>query len=175
LAGQGSGKSAVAGAISAILVEKFSLVRGLIAANTHEQLNKATLNRIRDIWKTYFGLTEWTPDNLSGDYVIDKRPPKGFITTHHSYKSYHNIISFRNGAIIYIGSLENYTALDGIEVAWCICDETKDTRPEAITEVVLGRLRQPGIYIKNGELSDDPTGEPHTPVWFLTSLLNLRG
>jgi len=169
LAGQGSGKSHVAGIIAAILIINFPKLRGLIAANTHDQLNRATLHRIRDVWKDFFSLTEWTPQNTSGSYVINKKPPKGFNTDGHNFSSYHNIISFRNGAVIYIGSLENYTALDGIEVCWAVCDETKDTRQEAIKEVVLGRLRQTGLFIKDGQLSDDPTGTPHNPVWFLTS------
>ena len=69
------------------------------------------------------------------------------MTTGHNFDSYENIISFDNGAVIYIGSLDNYKALDGIEVCWAVLDETKDTREEAVKQVITGRLRQQGMYV----------------------------
>ena len=38
--------------------------------------------------------------------------------------------------------MENYKVIEGIEIGWAVLDETKDTKPEAITEVLIGRLRQ---------------------------------
>lgn len=170
LAGQGSGKTHIAGAVTAIFISNFPNVRGLIAANTHDQLNRSTLFRIREVWEHDFGIREYNEATRNGCYVIDKKPPKHFITKGHNFKSYNNIISFDNGCVIYIGSLENYKALDGIEIAWAILDETKDTKEEAVKEVITGRLRQPGMYVTpDGKLTGTPTSEPFNPLYVFTS------
>jgi hypothetical protein len=145
MAGQGSGKTWEAGVISKIYIDHFPHVRGLIAANTYGQLNKSTIFRIREFWKDC-GMHEYKDGKGHGDYVIGKKPPKFFDTSRHNYATYDNIISFANGHVIYIGSLDNYQSLDGMEVAYAILDETKDTKREAVEEVILGRIRQTGIY-----------------------------
>lgn len=148
MAGQGSGKTFGAGMVSKTYIDHFPHVRGLIAANTYKQLNQATLYRIREFWKQC-GMIEFKEHLGYGDYIIGKIPPKSFDTKYHNYDRYDNIISFRNGCVVYIGSLDNYQSLDGIEVAWAILDETKDTREIAVSEVILGRIRQEGIYISD--------------------------
>ena len=161
LAGQGSGKSHCAGIVSACHISKYPDVRGLIAANTHDQLTKATLFRIREVWKNNFGIVEYNDKTKKGDYVSGKRPPSHFSIEGHNFKDYNNIISFSNGGVIYIGSLENYYALDGIEIGWAVLDETKDTKEEAVKEVITGRLRQTGMF--------NAAGEPFNPLYIFTS------
>jgi hypothetical protein len=169
LAGQGSGKTFTMGCLSSVFISKFPKVKGLIAANTNDQLNRSTMYRIRECWKEFFGLSEWTRSNKKGQYVVGCTPPPHFDTSNHNYEHYHNIISFEWGSVIFIGSLENYKALDGLEVGWCLLDETKDTRKEAITEVIVGRLRQSGIYVYNGKVCDDKKGIPFNPFYVFTS------
>lgn len=168
LAGQGSGKSHLAGLIGYNFVSRFPICRGLIAANTHQQLTRSTLAAVRKVWKS-LGVEEYSETTKKGHYVISKQPPKSFDKLY-DYDNYNGIISFCNGAVIYLASLENYKAIDGIEIAWAILDETKDTREEAVKEVILGRLRQMGIYIDaNGNQTSEPTDKPFNPVYFLTS------
>lgn len=146
MAGQGGGKTALIAIDSGEMVTKAPLIRGFIGANTHNQLTTATLVGITKIWKLVFGWEEYDQKSApNGNYVIDKKPPAHFKKVE-KFKEYHNIISFANGAIIFVGSLENYKAHDGKEFGWAHLDETKDTKKEAITTVILGRMRQKGLY-----------------------------
>ncbi len=182
LAGQGSGKTHIAGVISGILITAFPKNHGFIGANTYTQLSDSTLFRIRRVWKGIFGWTEYTRDNKNGNYVVDIIPPSHFNTEDHEYDSYHGKICFKSGTVIYKGSLENYKAHDGKEFAWAILDETKDTKEEAVKEVIIGRLRESGTWVnKHGQLvsepddpkkkvqfwSDDP--QPFNPLYIFTS------
>lgn len=145
LGGQGTGKTHLAGILSAKYISLHPALVGLIAANTYQQLNTATLRCIRDVWREVFGWEEYNEHTGKGHYTIGKQPPVHFSTTTHNFENYRGIISFQNGAVIYFRSLDNYKAIDGITIGWAILDETKDTREEALKEVILGRLRQPSI------------------------------
>lgn len=153
-AGVGSGKTHIAGIISYRFIEHFPHVKGFIGANTYDQLNTSTLFRIREVWKEYFGLLEDT------HYVVGKQPPPHFKQDNHNFDSYNNIISFVNGAIVFKGSLDNAKSHDGKEFAWAILDETKDSREEDVKEIILARLREPGIVVN---------GEPFNPLYITTS------
>lgn len=161
IAGQGSGKSHLAGVISYNFVQSAPGCHGFIGANTYLQLTDSTLKRILDVWRDFFGLTEYSRENTSGQYVVDKRPPRHFRRIGHNFRDYWGKISFINGCVIYVGSLDNYKAHDGKEFAWAILDETKDTKSEAVKEVIIGRLRQPGL--KNQK------GEDFNPLYIMTS------
>lgn len=171
MGGQGSGKTWVIGAITKSYIDHFPHIRGLIAANTYGQLNKSTLFRVREFWQAC-GMFEYKDYTGEGDYVVGKVPPKHFNTEHHNYDRYDNIISFINGHVIYIGSLDKYQSLDGMEVAYAMLDETKDTRRAAVEEVILGRIRQPGIYItKEGKKTpyEQFAEKPFNPLYIFTS------
>lgn len=169
LAGQGSGKTHLAGVISYLYLSTFPRLRGLIAANTYSQLTRSTLFRIREVWKAEFGVIEYDERKKKGHYVVGKRPPKHFVTFY-EFDSYNNIMSFSWGAVVYIGSLDNYKALDGMEIGWAMLDETKDTKEIAVKEVIVGRLRQPGMYVNEaGELVGEFTAEPFNPLYIFTS------
>lgn len=160
MAGQGGGKSAVIGYSSGMFVQEFPRLRGFIGANTENQLSQSTLAAVFKIWEITYGLAQYDKyENPTGAFVVDRRPPIHF-TKFHRLRNYRNTISFWNGALIYIGSLENYTAHDGKEFGWAHLDETKDTRKEAVQDVIQGRLRQVGLwYDQNGDLwFDDSPG-----------------
>lgn len=144
MGGTGSGKTYLDGIISANFVKNYSTVYGFIGANTYDQLNTSTLKRIRDVWRDVHGWVE------NKHYVVGKHPPSNFDLTGHNFDRYDSIISFINGAVIYKGSLDNYEIHAGKEFGWGILDETWLTKEEAVTEVILTRLRQPGI-IWNGK------------------------
>jgi len=147
MAGTGSGKTFIEGVISANFIKNYPHVTGFIGANTYEQLNTSTLKGIRDVWREYFGLIDGI------HYVVGKQPPNGFNLDQHNFDRYDSIVSFRNGAVIYKASLDNYKAHEGKEFAWALVDETKDTKEEAIKEVVIHRLRQPGLNINGKEIN----------------------
>jgi hypothetical protein len=166
-AGVGSGKSHVAGAISLDFAINNPEVRGFIAANTYSQLSGATLSRIFDCWANTFNVIK------NRDYVVDRIPPPHFKKFGAPLKGYENIISFVNGATIFVGSLENYQAIDGTEFGWAILDETKDTREEAVKEVIVARLRQKGMWLNpitqaiSKEFKEGYIG--YNPLFILTS------
>jgi len=118
-----------------------------IGANTYSQLTKSTLKRVFDSWRTNYG---WIKDI---HYKVDRKPLASWPTIHGGLKSYENTICFNNGALIFTSSLDNYKAIDGSEFAIAFLDETKDTKEEAVKEVIIGRLRQAGLWIAaNDEL-----------------------
>ena len=180
MAGQGSGKTHGAGLVSFNLITNFPQAFGFIGANTDMQLTDSTLYRVFLVWKD-LGLEEYDETTGMGDYVVGIQPPKHFSREGHAFKSYRNKIAFRTGCVVFIGSLENYKAHDGKEFAWAILDETKDTREEAVQEVILGRLRQQGLYIDRtrGERGQHLTSEevaenglansPFNPLYIFTS------
>ena len=141
MAGVGSGKSYVAAPIPIRIGKEYPWLRGFIGANTYSQLSKSTLSRIFDVWLNVFGL------HRDMDYVVDKQPPPDFKVYGSRLKKYDNTISFKNGHLIILGSLDNYSAIDGTEFAYAILDETKDTKELAVKEVITARLRQPGMYV----------------------------
>lgn len=146
MAGQGAGKSQNIGYSSGMFVSDFPRALGFIGANTYLQLSQSTLVRTFALWKEVYGYTEYEKKaNPAGAYVVDKRPPPHFERIHH-LRDYSGTISFYNGALIFLGSLDNYMAHDGKEFAWAHLDETKDTKEEALKEVIIGRLRQYGIW-----------------------------
>lgn len=149
MAGQRAGKSQMIGILSGWFVTNYPRMKGFIGANTYLQLTQSTLIKATEIWGKYFQLTQYDrKNNPDGDFVMDKRPPSHF-TIFEQFKDYNNIISFRNGAIIYIGSLDNWKAHDGKEFCWAHLDETKDTKEEAVTTVILARLSQGGLYVND--------------------------
>lgn len=167
LGGVGSGKTFLGGIISYRYVRRYPTARGFIGANTYLQLTQSTVFRVREYWKS-IGVTEYEKNsNPNGLYVVNKKPPAHFDTSGHNFDEYYGIISFINGAVIFTGSLDHAEAHYGKELAWAILDETKDSDETDVKEVILSRLRQRGMYIKDGELADK--GDNFNPAYFLTS------
>ena len=142
LAGVGSGKTHEMGILSAKNVTNFPEARGLICANTYGQLSKSTLSGVFKVWQEYFGLIE------DVHYVVDKKPPVHFSKKGTRLKDYKNTITFINGAIIWVASLDNYTAIDGIEVSYALLDETKDSKEVAIKEVIIN-INNNNVFFAN--------------------------
>ena len=171
LAGIGRAKTFIIGFISGFFIKYFPHVFGFIGANTHHQLTTSTLFRVRKVWKEIYG---WVEDV---DYVINKKPPRTYKTDLHEFDDYHGIISFKHGAVVFRGSLENAKAHDGKEFGWAFLDETKDSREEDVKETILTRMRMPGMYVtEDGQLVDESEdsllgdlNEPFNPLYILTS------
>jgi len=170
LGGVGSGKTYMLGIKTYQLIRHFPLMRGFIGANTAMQLTQSTLFRIREYWKS-IGIVEYDKIGCPhGQYVVNKQPPPHFKSDTHSFDSYYNIISFINGCVIFIGSLENSAAHSGKEMAWAVLDETWDTREEDVKEIIIARIRQRGIYLVDGELkSEGKPEQQYNPLFIATS------
>ena len=170
LGGVGSGKTHLLGIKTYQFSSMFPTVRGFIGANTYLQLQQSTLFRIREYWKS-IGVVEY--DKVSrphGQYIVNKKPPAHFITEGHSFDDYYGIISFANGAVVFIGSLDNASAHEGKEFGWAVLDETKDTDESDIKEIIIARIRQKGMYIVNGKLSTEgKPEEQYNPLFVVTS------
>jgi hypothetical protein len=169
LAGVGAGKTYLDGLLSKQLISKFPIVKGGIFANTYDQLNTSTLFRIREYWSST-GMTEWTKENPSGCYVSGKEPPQHWKECKRNFDRFNNIISFYNGGLIFTGSLDNAVMHSGKEMGWAILDETKDSREEDVKEIILSRLRQPGMYLVDGEIkSKGLQNQQWNPMYISTS------
>lgn len=146
MSGQGGGKSQNIGYSSGMLISEFPEALGFIGANTYLQLSQSTLDRVFRTWKVDKGFEEYDPKACPwGAYVVDKKPPPHFKRIHR-LRDYAGTVSFYNGCLVFLGSLENYKAHEGKEFAWAHLDETKDTKEAALKEVILGRLRQYGLW-----------------------------
>lgn len=154
MAGQRAGKSEMIGVLSGNMALNFPMMRQFIGANSYMQLTQSTLVKATEIWGRLYNLTRYdSKNNPGGDYVIDKVPPDHF-HRFQEYKEYHNIISFKNGHVIYVGSLDNYEAHEGKEFAVAHLDETARTKKEAVTAVITARLSQTGLmYDKDNPLN----------------------
>lgn len=170
LCGQGFGKSFLGGLASAELVLNFPHARGFIGANTYSQLSKSTLDRVFEVWGGIFG---WKRDK---NYMVNNTPPDSWIKFGQKLESYDKTICFDNGAVIFISSLDNYKSIDGTQFAWAILDETKDTKEEAVKEVVTGRLRQMGLWTKDGKVyGREVEGSiSWNPLYIMTSPAKVR-
>lgn len=157
-----SGKTYIAGILSLKYITKFPNAIGFIGANTYSQLSKSTLKRFFDVWGV-FGIVNGI------NYVVDKIPPDNWPKIHIKLKSYENTICFDNGCLIFTSSLDNYKMIDGTEFAWAMLDETKDTKEEAVKDVIIGRLRQKALYIKDGIVSRVKTDISFNPLYIFTS------
>lgn len=170
LGGVGSGKTHLLGIKTYQLISRFPAIRGFIGANTYLQLQQSTLFRIREYWKS-IGIIEY--DRIArpnGQYVVSKKPPSHFNTDLHNFDDYYGIVSFINGGVIFAGSLDNSAPHSGKEFGWAVLDETKDTDESDVKEIIITRIRQKGMYIVNGELSDIGTEEQqYNPLFIGTS------
>lgn len=147
MAGQRGGKTYGIGLRSAIRVTWFPKVPGMIAANTYLQLTQSTMAEVRKVWAKDFGYLEYDRRSCPGGaYVVNKQPPAHF-KRFMQFDDYLGIVSFKNGAVIFTASLDNYSAHDGKTLGWCELDETKDTKEIAVKQVVLARLSYHGLYI----------------------------
>ena len=163
LSGTGGGKTHELGVNSMKYCINYPWFRQILCANTYKQLSDSTLFQVFKVWKNQFGMIKGI------HYVVDIIPPEHF-KVFEAPKSYKNTISFANGLLIFTRSLDNYTAIDGMEVGIAFLDETKDTKEEAVTETILPRLRQKGLRVIDGKIVvANSGGKSHNPLYIFTS------
>lgn len=128
--GVGSGKTFTGSHYAIKCIEDFPGSKGLIGANTYDQLSQASLHEFM-YWLDHYKYSYW----------VDQKPPGQKV-----FKSYKNIITVINKALgtynyVFTRVMSKPNPLRGIEFTWYWLDEIKDT-PQITHDVVLGRLRE---------------------------------
>lgn len=171
-AGLGSGKTFLMCLVLWRFVTQFPNIIGMIAANTYGQLSDSTLFAIFKALDL-LGIKEYNESNPDGFFVMDKQPPACFTPHGYTFKTNSNKIFWRNGAVTLLASLDNYKAIDGRTIGYALLDETKDTKEAAIKEVIVGRLREKGIFATDNPMqpfSNNPKqGREVNPLYIFTS------
>ena len=130
--GVGSGKTFVGARKALHKALKNPKTLGLIAANTHTQLNQSTLVELWDAL-TELGFFE------GEDYVVNKRPPDSW-KIRSRFARHSGVITMRNGAQMVTRSLFNWRPILGLTLGWAWIDEARDADKRAF-HAVLSRLR----------------------------------
>ena len=168
MGGQGSGKTAGMGFLTYNFNAAVPDVMGLIAANTYSQLTNSTLKEILKTW-ALMGFTKYSESNPNGSYVIDRAPPKHFKPHKYIFRDNNGKLFTKNGGVMILASLDNYSALEGMELGWALLDETADTKEEAVREVITARLREKGLYKSDDGFPFSHTGTiPVNPLYVFT-------
>lgn len=123
-------------------------VNGFIAANTFDQLHSATLPP----FKAYL-------QEMGMECVINKRPPDSW-GINQKFANYHNVLTCKNGAHIYLRSLDRPEPIRGIEIGWGWIDEVASSTEEA-WNIITGRMRD----ARSDELQLRVTGSPAGDNW----------
>ena len=130
--GVGSGKTWVGARKALHKALRTPRTLGLIAANTHTQLNQSTLVEFWDALAEV-GMIE------GRDYVVNHRPPATWKISSR-FTRHAGVITLRNGAQVVTRSLFNWRPVLGLTLGWAWIDEARDTSVEAF-RAVLSRLR----------------------------------
>lgn len=130
--GVGSGKShALAFCLMQWIQEESNHSPVLAGAPTHEQLDKSTMARIKEI----LALCDL-------DFVHGCKPPDGWdVPLVKEYRKFSNVLTVETGHVVFGISMEEPSNIRGPQYGMAILDEVAfSDNPEAF-EVVLGRLR----------------------------------
>ena len=130
--GVGSGKTFVGARKALHKALRYPKTLGLIAANTHTQLNQSTLV---ELWNAFaeIGFVE------KRDYIVNQRPPDEW-KIQSRFTRHTGVITLRTGAQIVTRSLYNWRPILGLTLGWAWIDEARDTSEDAF-RAVLSRLR----------------------------------
>lgn len=147
--GVGSGKTFVGARKALHKGLRYPKTLGLIAANTHTQLNQSTLVELWDAFSE-IGFTE------EQDYIVNKRPPDSW-RIKSRFTRHTGVITLRNGAQIVTRSLYNWRPILGLTLGWAWIDEARDASEEAF-RAVLSRLRCKKIRKHQVFITTTPNG-----------------
>ncbi|MDP1816743.1 MAG: hypothetical protein Q8K92_19980 [Leadbetterella sp.] len=143
--GRGSGKTTVVAMLIALLYNLFPKAICVIAGKTYAQIDSTVLAALTEL-KDIMGLTEWSEDNPSGDYIIGRCPPPDFDRPYKmpGRKIWENCVFFRNGFILRIVSQTRKDTHRGLSVDFIIIEEAAIVNyPDFIETVLLPGLRSP--------------------------------
>lgn len=149
LAGRGFGKSFVNGLEIARKVEKLPRSRGIFMGLTYTQIFSNTLLPMKSAWE-WFGYYE----NIH--YVIGRKPPDYYQKPFHAPDRYENVISWWNGTVVILASMDRPQLLRGGSNDWVIVDEALLINQEKYSQIVIPSIRgsHPTLKGKPGHKSE---------------------
>lgn len=106
---------------------------GLLAAPTYDVLRDSTLPQVLECFDK-LGLIDGV------DYVISTAPPKSWNIKPYSKLNNKNVITFRWGSYLILGSMNKPNRWRGVELDYVAVDEFRDVK-EWARDLLLGRLR----------------------------------
>lgn len=105
----------------------------LVAAPTHEQLDKATLATLKEIW-----------NECGIEYVHGCRPPKSWdVPAARVIKRWDNVLTCETGHIFVGYSLDDPQNIRGIQFGLALVDELFQCKDNQALTVIIGRMRCP--------------------------------
>jgi hypothetical protein len=153
LGGRAAGKSYTNGLSSGQKICDMPRSRGILLSTTYTQILTNTLSPMKSAWHDALDYRE------DIHYVVGRRPPDGFDLPFQSPDNYQNVISFWNGVIIILGSMDRPQLLRGGNNDWCMTDEALLINKPMFDEVVLYSIRgsHPSLKGKPGHLATEFT------------------
>ena len=122
ICGRGWGKSTYLGAEIYIRVEGMPRSRGFILGKTYNQILTKFIPAMSMFWES-IGIEEYSTQNPDGVYVVGKVPPVHFAAPKAKIKKYTNLITFINGTVIELLSMDRADLNLGGSYDWGVCDE----------------------------------------------------
>lgn len=116
IAGRAFGKSFVNGILVLIYMTSMPRSRGLLLGPTYTQILTNSLSPMKSAW-AWFGFVEGT------HYVIGKKPPNHFDHPYLKPDRYENVISWWNGTVVMLASMDRSDLHRGGNNDWSITDE----------------------------------------------------
>ncbi len=154
IAGRGFGKSFIIGISIMIKLKAMPRSRGLLVGATYTQILTNILSPMKSAWD-WFGYKEW--DGKDGDFIVGKRPPEHWDTPYQKPDRYENIISWWNGTIIVLGSMDRPQLIRGGNYDWSIGDEALLFKKEQYDQIIVPTIRGSHLLLqgKEGHLSQE--------------------
>ncbi len=165
IAGRGFGKSFINGIIIMLHVRNMPRSRGLFLGATYTQILTNTLLPIKSAWNT-FGYIEGV------HYVVGKRPPDYFEKPFMKPDRYENVISWWNGTVVILASMDRPALNRGGNNDWSVVDESLLIKREEYDRNISPSIRGSHTSLKGskGHLSESfTTSMPYGNVgkWLL--------
>jgi len=149
IGGVGSGKTYVGARKALYKAIYHPKTLGLIAANTHTQLNQSTLV---ELWDGLAQMGFYEGD----DYVVNKRPPDRW-KIKSRFSRHNGVVTLKTGAQIVTRSLYNWRPILGLTLGWAWIDEARDADRRAFL-AVLSRLRCKKTKMRQLFITTTPNG-----------------
>lgn len=154
IAGRGFGKSFIIGISIMQKLKAMPRSRGLLIGETYTQILTNTLMPVKSAWE-WFGYVEW--DGKEGDYIVGKRPPAHWASPFQKPDRYENVISWWNGTIVILASMDRPQLLRGGSNDWVLGDEALRYKQEEYEQIVVPTIRGSHLALqgKPGHLSQE--------------------
>jgi hypothetical protein len=152
IAGRAFGKSFINGIDIMQKIKELPRSRGLFIGATYTQILTNTLLPIKFAW-------EWLGYYENVHYVIGKVPPKHFVSPYQKPERFENVISFWNGSIVILGSMDRPDLLRGGNNDWSKSDESLLMKKPEYDQIIIPSIRGSHPLFKGmkGHLSESFT------------------